>query len=139
MSNRAGGRFWGGGGEVLQSVPKLECQAASSEEQSFMETMLSHHCVFLFSLSSWTKRGKIQNRHEEEMKRKEIGPCHHPSGAVSRELNVCSWRKSQPWIEAPRRNYDIKLSSCYWILEMCIFLKMYHIFSSHYKSNTCSF
>lgn len=56
-----------------------------------MNTMLSQHCMFLFSLSSCTMRAKIQERYEEEMRRAEIDP--HPSGAVNRQLNVCALGK----------------------------------------------
>ena len=53
-----------------------------------MNTILLHN--FVLSLSSFTKRGKIQERCGKEMRRAEIDPHPRPSGAVSKQLNVCA-------------------------------------------------
>lgn len=44
----------------------------------FTKIMLSHCCMFLVSLSSCTKRGNIQEREEEEMKKVVVDPQPHP-------------------------------------------------------------
>lgn len=76
MRRREGGR------EVPQSVNKPGSALLSGAElyEDSVITLL-HVCI----LSSCTKRGKIQERYEEEMRRAEIDPRPHPSGAVNRQ------------------------------------------------------